>query len=166
MFQLTKTFSFEASHCLEHHDGKCAKLHGHSYKFSVELSGDHLQDIGPQKNMLTDFHHISKPVKKLIESHLDHHHLNDSLMTDSPTAEFIAKWIFQQLHPALPILTAVTVQETASSSASYRPIPMRPSCLCCETHRIGNSRPKKSQKANDDDDDDDDPISEDTVDSL
>ena len=162
MFQLTKTFTFEASHCLEHHDGKCAKLHGHSYKFAVELSGDQLQDIGPQKNMLTDFHNISKPVKKLIESHLDHRHLNDSLMTDSPTAEFIARWIFQQLQPTLPFLTAITVYETASSSASYRPISMTPSCLCCQAHRTINSRSKQSQKA----DDDDDPKSEDTIDSL
>lgn len=120
---ITKSFMFEASHQLKHHDGKCANLHGHSYTLLVELSSIALHDSGAQTNMVSDFGLISKTVKKLIASHLDHHHLNDSLHTNSPTAEFIAQWCFRHLSPSLPSLSAVTVTETATATATYRPFP-------------------------------------------
>lgn len=123
MYTLTKSFKFEASHILHHHDGKCARLHGHSYTLTVELSSQTLQRTGPEVNMVTDFGRISSSVKKLLLSHLDHHHLNDTLQTDSPTAEYIAAWCFKMLKPALPQLSAVTIQETATSSATFRPTP-------------------------------------------
>jgi len=121
MFELRKTFAFEASHQLKHHDGKCARLHGHSYTMTIEVSGDRLQSDGPQKNMLLDFKKMSFIVKNIIITYLDHHHLNDTLKTDSPTAEFIARWLYWKLAPALPLLTAVEIRETASASATYRP---------------------------------------------
>ncbi len=36
---LTKTFHFEAAHHLPGHRGKCARLHGHSYRLEVTLRG-------------------------------------------------------------------------------------------------------------------------------
>lgn len=106
-----------------HHDGKCAHLHGHSYTLDIEMSSPSLHTSGPQTNMVTDFSLISKTAKKLIASHLDHRHLNNTMQTDSPTAEFIAQWCFHRLRPSLPNMTAVTIHETASSSATYRPHP-------------------------------------------
>lgn len=123
MFVITKSFTFEASHQLKHHDGKCANLHGHSYTLLVELSSAGLHDSGPQTNMVADFGLISKAVKKLISSHLDHHHLNNSLHTNSPTAEFIANWCFDHLSPLLPSLSAVTIKETANATATFRQYP-------------------------------------------
>lgn len=122
MYVITKSFSFEASHQLDHHDGKCANLHGHSYQLDVELTSSSLRETGSCKNMVMDFSTVSAVVKKLVSSHLDHQHLNDTLLTDSPTAEFIAQWCFETLFESLPLLTAVTVHETASSSATYRPL--------------------------------------------
>lgn len=130
MFELRKTFTFEASHRLLHHDGKCANLHGHSYKLTVELFGDHLQRAGAETNMLIDFQNVSSSVKKLVKSHLDHRHLNESLDTDSPTAEYIAWWIFQRLKSSVPFLAAVTINETETSSATYRPTPHCKGCTC------------------------------------
>lgn len=131
MYYLQKSFKFEASHQLVHHDGKCRRLHGHSYVLIVELSGADLQTRGPATNMLCDFGQVSKVVKPLIESHLDHHHLNDTLKTDSPTAEFIAKWVYDQIEKHLPNLDAVMIKETASSVAIYRPRRRRvASCYC------------------------------------
>ena len=134
MFELRKTFTFEASHQLEYHDGKCANLHGHSYTMVVELSSACLQTTGPKQNMVMDFQDISKVVKALLKSHLDHHHLNHSLGTDSPTAEYIAQWTFNKLHSSLPLLTAVEIRETASSSVTYRPIREKP--LLSHTCRV------------------------------
>lgn len=120
MFTITKSFPFDASHQLVHHDGKCSKLHGHTYTLTIELTGRTLHTSGPQTRMLTDFARISKVVNSQIISRLDHSHLNDSMETDSPTAEYIAYWVFQRIQPSLPQLTAVTVHETGSSSATYR----------------------------------------------
>ncbi len=39
-FLLKKTFPFEAAHQLKYHDGKCARLHGHSFKLTVVVAGE------------------------------------------------------------------------------------------------------------------------------
>ncbi len=121
MFELQKTFRFEASHVLTHHDGKCSRLHGHSYEMTLIFRGQELQKEGPQKHMLIDFNDISKAVHPLIKSHLDHHFLNETLQTDSPTAEFIAVWIYNQLQSKFTSLYAVCIKETSSSSVTYCP---------------------------------------------
>lgn len=120
MFTLQKTFRFEAGHVLTYHDGKCSKPHGHSYVLTVTIEGEELVADGPKRNMVIDFYDIKTPVKKLLEDYLDHHWLNDTLETDSPTCEYIAKWIFDYLKPKLPLLSAITVHETASSCVTYR----------------------------------------------
>ncbi|GJD11111.1 6-carboxy-5,6,7,8-tetrahydropterin synthase [Galdieria sulphuraria] len=120
-FWLEKSFTFEAMHYLTYHDGKCSRPHGHSYQVTVRLSGKQLETQGPKKNMLTDFSCISVVCKDLKEKYLDHYCLNETLETDSPTSEFIAQWIYQQLKPQLPLLSAVIVSETNTSRAIYQP---------------------------------------------
>ena len=128
MFKVSKTFSFEASHQLAFHDGKCANLHGHSYKLTVVLQYRYLQPVlsdedetvkNPQHNMIIDFGRISEIVKPFIEKYLDHRHLNSTLETDSPTAEFIAMWCYNRLKPDLPLLRAVHLKETENTEVIY-----------------------------------------------
>jgi 6-pyruvoyltetrahydropterin/6-carboxytetrahydropterin synthase len=121
MFTLKKTFNFEAAHLLTYHDGKCARPHGHSYELTLTFQGKKLQESGPKQNMLIDFQDISTIVKPLIEKIFDHHDLNKTLNTDSPTSEYIAKWIYDYLALKFPELTAVKLKETASSSVTYTP---------------------------------------------
>lgn len=121
MFELEKSFRFEAGHVLSHHDGKCSSPHGHSYELVVHVQAPSLIPTGPKKNMVADFLDISLIVKPMIDKYLDHHWLNDSLQNDSPTAEFIAKWIFDYLLPLISGLTAITLHETRSSKVTYRP---------------------------------------------
>lgn len=71
--------------------------------------------------MILDYGCISKIVKPMITEYFDHHWLNDTLDTDSPTAEFIAHWIYQYLSPLLPNLYSITICETPSSVATYTP---------------------------------------------
>jgi 6-pyruvoyltetrahydropterin/6-carboxytetrahydropterin synthase len=121
-FELRKSFAFEASHVLTGHDGKCARLHGHSYVLTLVLRGPRLHPAGARRNMLADFCDISAAAKGVVASHLDHHHLNDTLKTDSPTAEFIARWVYRALAPALgPRLAEVELRETATAAVVYRP---------------------------------------------
>lgn len=120
MYTIEREFSFEAGHCLVHHNGKCSSPHGHSYRFIVFIQGDELIKQGPQKNMIIDFYNLEAIVYPMIEDFLDHKWLNDSLMTDSPSVEFIAKWIFDHLNPLLSGLHAIKVYETPTCSAIYR----------------------------------------------
>lgn len=122
MFEIEKKFRFEAGHQLVHHNGLCKEPHGHSYLFIVTLLSDRLISSGPKKNMVIDFFDLADIVKPMIEEYLDHKWLNDSLNTDSPTAEFIAKWIFDYLAPKLEGLHAITLYETESSKVVYKRI--------------------------------------------
>lgn len=119
MYEIEKTFRFEAGHVLTKHDGKCAVPHGHSYVLQLALRSERLVESGPKTNMLIDFHDLDRMVKPMIEEYLDHRWLNDTLNSDSPTVEFIAKWIYDFLKPKLPMLKTVTLYETASSKATY-----------------------------------------------
>ncbi len=121
MFELEKSFHFEAGHALCHHDGKCRRPHGHSYILTVQLQADELIKDGPKRNMVMDFNDLTEIVKKMINSYFDHHWLNEKLQSDSPTAEFIAQWIYHHLKPQIPLLTAVSLHETATSKVTYRP---------------------------------------------
>ena len=116
---LTKEFTFEAAHRLPRHDGKCARLHGHSWKMQVEVESPALCESGPKTGMVMDFGDIKAAVASLVESHLDHHYLNDTLELESPTSEKVAQWVFQAILPKLPNLRAVTINETCTSACRY-----------------------------------------------
>lgn len=121
MFRLTKSATFEASHKLPKHGGKCARLHGHSWGVTIEVEGEGLVQAGPSTGMLQDFYDLGGPLKELVEAYLDHWHLNDSTGLENPTSEELARWIYKKLKPFLRRLSAVTVRETCTSSCEYRP---------------------------------------------
>ena len=85
---ISKEFGFSASHVLEGlpPDHKCRRLHGHSYRVRVELTGD-VDQVG----FIMDYGELDW-VRDLIASRLDHRHLNDVLDVN-PTAENIASWL-------------------------------------------------------------------------
>lgn len=124
MFELVKEFKFEAAHMLPHHDGKCRRLHGHSWTLKVHLTGNVLETAGPKQGMLIDYTAVSTVVKPLLESSLDHHYLNETTGLENPTSECLAVWIFNKLQPHLPfLLSAVEICETCTSACIYRPYP-------------------------------------------
>ena len=120
-WQLYKEFTFEAAHRLPHHDGKCARLHGHSWVCRVYIKGDRLIEDGPKQGMLMDFGDIKAYMKPLLDEYLDHYYLNETLGMENPTSEAIAQWIYEQLAAVnLPGLDAVEVMETCTSGCTYR----------------------------------------------
>ncbi len=55
----------------------------------------------------------------MVEDHLDHYYLNESLLLPAPS-EAIARWVFQHLKcKGLPV-SAVTIEETCTSVCTYR----------------------------------------------
>ena len=116
--QIRKSFTFEAAHVLPNHPGKCARLHGHSYRLDVTLDGP-LQASGPAAGMVEDFEVVSRVVKAAVISTLDHRSLNE--LMDNPTAENLARLIFDQAAGAgLPVVEVV-FHETEKCSATYTP---------------------------------------------
>lgn len=114
---LTKTFGFESAHHLpcfpEGH--KCRRMHGHSFRVDVVVEGE----VDPAKGYLVDFADVKAAIRP-VEEKLDHRVLNEISGLEVPTAEVLAAWIFAQLKPSLPLLAAVRVHETCTSSAEYR----------------------------------------------
>ena len=112
--QIRKHFRFEAAHVLPYHPGKCARLHGHSYRLEVAVRGP-LQSEGPARGMIEDFDTIKRTVREQVVDVLDHQNLND--MMENPTAEQIAMWIWRRLHEQLAGLDEIVVWETTTSCA-------------------------------------------------
>ncbi len=115
--QIRKQFRFEAAHVLPHHDGKCSRLHGHSYRLDVTLEGP-LQADGPGRGMVVDFDLLSKVVKAGIIGELDHRSLNELIA--NPTSENVVIWIWRRLAPEFPQLTELVLWETATACAILR----------------------------------------------
>jgi 6-pyruvoyltetrahydropterin/6-carboxytetrahydropterin synthase len=115
--QIRKHFRFEAAHVLPHHPGKCARLHGHSYRLEVAVRGP-LQSEGPGRGMIEDFDTIKRIVRGEVIDALDHQHLNDFI--ENPTAEQIVMWIWRRLEPHLRGLDELSLWETATSCAVLR----------------------------------------------
>jgi 6-pyruvoyltetrahydropterin/6-carboxytetrahydropterin synthase len=115
--QIRKSFRFEAAHVLPHHDGKCSRLHGHSYRLDVTLEGP-LQDDGPARGMVVDFDVLARVVKAGVVGELDHRSLND--LVPNPTCENVIAWIWARLAPEFPQLVELTLWETTSACATLR----------------------------------------------
>lgn len=123
MFEIRKSFRFEAAHKLGHHQGKCRRLHGHSFRGTVFLRNELLIESGSETNMVTDFGAVGQAVNAMTAAHLDHHYLNETLGEESPTAEFIARWCFDYLsrdHQFGSLIVAVEIEETCTAAAIYR----------------------------------------------
>jgi len=121
MWTLTKRFTFEAAHRLAYHDGKCARLHGHSWVGYIECCGVELFERGSKTGMLIDYGDMSAALEPIVDGQLDHHYLNETLNLESPTSEVIAQWLYNALKTKLPLLSAVTIEETCTSRCEYRP---------------------------------------------
>lgn len=113
---ISKTFRLEAAHQLPNHQGKCARLHGHSYRVEIRVTGDVKAANGDQdEGMVVDFAEVNE-VWGPLHRRLDHQLLNDQV--DFPTtAENLAGWLLSQLRAEEPLVCAVRVYETAGSWA-------------------------------------------------
>lgn len=115
-----KEITFEAAHKLPHHDGKCARLHGHSWKARIYVCHHQLIQEGSKQGMVMDYGDIKNYLNPILDRYLDHYYLNESLEMENPTSEMIAKWLYEKLEEAgMPFLYAVEIQETCTAAARY-----------------------------------------------
>jgi 6-pyruvoyltetrahydropterin/6-carboxytetrahydropterin synthase len=111
-----KIFTLEAAHRLPNvpPGHKCARLHGHSFRIEIHVSGEK----DPHSGWVMDFADI-KAAFRPIHERLDHHYLNDVEGLENPTSERLAEWIWEQIKPRLPQLSRVVVHETCTCGAVY-----------------------------------------------
>ena len=131
MFRITRELHFCYGHRLLNYDGKCRHLHGHNGKAVIVLEADALDRLG----MVVDFSQVKRVVGGWIDSTLDHKmilHRDDPalpflkqqnepvfVVDVNPTAESIARLIFDYVKAQGFPVVEVTLWETENSSATY-----------------------------------------------
>ena len=131
MFRVTREIYFCYGHRLLNYDGKCKHLHGHNGKAVIVLEAASLDPLG----MVVDFSDIKRLVGTWIDDTLDHKmilHRDDPalpllrqqgepvcIVDVNPTAENIAKMIFDYVKAQGFPVAEVTLWETENSYATY-----------------------------------------------
>ena len=131
MYRVTREIAFCYGHRLLNYDGKCRHLHGHNGRAVITLEGPGLD----RRGMLVDFGDIKRHVQRWIDENLDHNMLlcrDDPLlpilrergervfvMEQNPTAENIARLIFDRARESgLPVVEVV-LWETDNCCSAY-----------------------------------------------
>ena len=131
MFTVTREFHFCYGHRLLDYNGKCAHPHGHNGKVQITLASKALDGQG----MVLDFSELKRVVGGWLDTHLDHQMVlaeNDPLvpvlagmnepmylMKCPPTAENLAKLIFELVRDQGYPVQKVVFWETEQCFASY-----------------------------------------------
>lgn len=119
---LHTTFTFDAAHSIEGYDGKCARMHGHTYRVQMTARSNRLHPSRylPSSDMVCDFRELKWPGTDSLKGGLDHGVLNE-LMDGVTTAERVAEFIHTRTMQNLPegIRLTVTVWETPTSWVEY-----------------------------------------------
>ena len=137
MFRVTKEIHFCYGHRLLNYKGKCRFLHGHNAKVEIDLSSKALD----RRGMVIDFNDVKRTVQGWIDTALDHKMLLNKrdpliphlksirepivLIGQNPTAEALARMIFDYAKNRRFPVTEVRFWETPTSFATYRQIRAR-----------------------------------------
>jgi len=135
-FIVSKEIEFDAGHRVPLHESKCRNPHGHRYKVVAHVAGA-LHERGSATGMVMDFSDIKLALTELVHDVFDHGfivHAEDTIMRDAlecgqewkvivvewtPTAEEMARAIYEILRRHIGGLVAVDVYETPTSKATY-----------------------------------------------
>ena len=139
MYEIVKRISFSFGHRLSNYQGKCSRPHGHNGVAEIRLAADSLDAQG----MVADFGNVGEIVGAWIDTHLDHRMILQAddplasaiaalgepahLMDEQPTAENMAKMIYQEVSQLMGPVVSVTMWETSQSRATYGPESQAPS---------------------------------------
>ena len=131
-YQVTRVMEFAYGHRLLDYDGKCRHLHGHNGVLEVDVDAAALDSLG----MVIDFGEINDIVRTWVNENLDHRMLLARadpvvpmlqgigeplyLMDENPTAENIAKEIWNAARAAGLHVSEIRLWETGNSRATYR----------------------------------------------
>jgi len=131
MFEVTREIDFCYGHRLLNYEGKCRYLHGHNGKAMITVAAETLDHRG----MVQDFSDIKHAVGGWIDENLDHRMILNRadpvvayfeeigeplfLLDENPTAETIAKLIYNFANEQSIPVARVQLWETPKSFAVY-----------------------------------------------
>lgn len=131
MFHVTREIDFCYGHRLLNYQGKCRNLHGHNGRVLITVDSASLDDRG----MVLDFGDIKAVVARWIDENFDHRMIlrrDDPaveylkklgepmyLLDENPTAENIAKTIFEMAASQGFPVSEVRLWETPHCYATY-----------------------------------------------
>ena len=105
---------FDSAHYLQDYIGECKNLHGHRFYYEVNLKFIKLDKVG----MAIDFHEIGN-LMGAIEDMVDHRCLNE-VLPFNPTAENLAKWMFDEVEKILPgKVSKIVIWESDKAGVEY-----------------------------------------------
>ncbi|QMT35744.1 6-carboxytetrahydropterin synthase QueD [Neisseria wadsworthii] len=109
--KITKIFTFDSSHMLDGHDGKCQNLHGHTYKLEVVVAGGLIKS-GAKDGMVMDFADLKTIVKHTIIEPFDHAFIyNGNNPRESQIAALLEGWNMKTMR--------LDFRTTAENMAAY-----------------------------------------------
>ena len=120
MYELKVVTTFAAAHQLTMVGSKCENMHGHNWKFEVDVNGEKTDDAG----VLMDFGVIKKHVREIMAM-LDHKYLNelDYFQQNQPSSENIAYFVATELRKRIDnsavSVSRVTAWESDDAGATY-----------------------------------------------
>jgi len=133
MYTVSETVFFCYGHRLLGHEGKCGHAHGHNGRVEIVVAAEGLDDLG----FVADFAALGEAARGWIDAHLDHRMIlrrDDPLveplralgeplhlMDVNPSAEAIAREIFDAAATRGLRVVEVRLWETEQSVATYRP---------------------------------------------
>ncbi len=114
MFELTVRDEISAAHFLRGYQGKCANLHGHTFRVAVTVAGDTLNEVG----LMMDLVDMKRHLKTLVDR-LDHVCLNDLefFKVHNPSSENLAKYLYAEYKSLIAPVRLVKVRVWESEKA-------------------------------------------------
>ncbi|HLP45960.1 MAG TPA: 6-carboxytetrahydropterin synthase [Candidatus Kapabacteria bacterium] len=109
-WELVVKNKFAAAHFLEHYQGKCEKMHGHTFELEAHFKIDKLNESG----IGIDFTELKKYLKDILP---DHKVLNEEF-DFSPSAENLARFFYYKIKEKYPVIK-VTIWESDYAGAIY-----------------------------------------------
>jgi 6-pyruvoyltetrahydropterin/6-carboxytetrahydropterin synthase len=118
MWELTKSFHFEAAHTLAGTTlGAAAEeIHGHSFRAEIAVEGS----PDPSTGMIVDLGRLEAAVAD-VRQMLDHKLLNRIEALGSPTLENLARFICEQIRHVGPVTRVTVYRDSCNEACTYRP---------------------------------------------
>lgn len=144
--KVTRIIEWDMGHRVPNHNSKCKNVHWHRYKVLITMSGDIISEKWSSDEwMVIDFSELKTIAKWFIDDKLDHWYMyykedeiwkiiaDQGMKTIEvdfiPTAENIAKWLFDNLDPIFKKselwrnmkLDKIILYETPNNFVEYKP---------------------------------------------
>ncbi|HWW48048.1 MAG TPA: 6-carboxytetrahydropterin synthase [Xanthobacteraceae bacterium] len=116
MWELTKSFGFEAAHALSGTSlGKMSEeIHGHSFRAEIAIRGT----PDPATGMIVDLGVFERNIAS-IRSTLDHKFLNNVEGLEKPTLENLARFIWERVDTGGQLMRVTVFRDSCNEACTY-----------------------------------------------